>query len=452
MHELISRRELSWASRDNFDRWAQSRPTVPLITDDFVTCLRQGNWRRALYRFGITFANVMIYVAMFLVIVFGVSYAIPPGLPFSSIIVNHRDLPTYDFASFMASGQAAARGQNPFLVYPLTFMLQVDAHTWEAAPNLNPPLSVLAFQPVADFPLYTAFRAWHLLSFLLFLTSVTLLVRAFPGFVNFRRLLWVFALAGLWGTLQLGQIYIAILLALTAAFLFLHNRNQIVAGILIGLVVAIKPNFLVWPGLLLLGGYVTPAMVAGTTTLVLSAIPAVIYGPQVYLQWYQASAHVYWVQAESNASLISFAARLGVGPVGAMLSALLLVALAALVWRLRPGAEDLSGIAIVASLLTSPITWVGYTVLLLPVFFGRPWSLSWRIVAGLLIVPFPVVLIALGPLLGHEVGFGSYWMVCLVATLGLLVSDVCSRYPAIAPRPLQSGLAKQTKAVLRSPD
>jgi len=56
------------------------------------------------------------------------------------------------------------------------------------------------------------------------------------------------------------------------------------------------------------------------------------------------------------------------------------------VWR-RPGVLEVSAVAIIASLLAGPITWGGYTILLLPIFFAAGIRRTWP-AAILLSVPF----------------------------------------------------------------
>ena len=397
--------------------------------EDLIGCLRRGAWYVAFRRLGRAFFRVVLYTALAAVIAIGIFYAMPPGLPLAATVPNPHDLPLYDFSSWIASGQAAQVGSNPYLVYPLTYMVRTG-DTYVPAPNLNPPISVLAFQPFADAPPNLAFRLWHLVSFIVFLASVALLACAYPRFATRRRILWTFGFAGLWSTLELGQIYLPMLLALTGAWLLLRRHHQLAGGVLIGVVVAIKPNFLVWPALLFVGGYATAAIGAILCAALLSAWPAIVYGPQVYAQWLQVSTGFPGIVFAGNSSFISLAGRLGVYRVGIALSALLLVVVAALVWRHRPSVLALSSLAIVAALLTSPITWVGYTLFLMPILFSRPWTVPLRIVAASLIVPFPIVYLLFDGAFWRQVVFGSFWLWTLMLLLVVCVDEVRQIRPA----------------------
>ena len=74
-------------------------------------------------------------------------------------------------------------------------------------------------------------------------------------------------------------------LAGVSAWILLERKKEIWAGILIGLVVAMKPNFAVWPALLLLSGTYRPALASIATVAVVSAIPLAVFGPEIYRQW-----------------------------------------------------------------------------------------------------------------------------------------------------------------------
>lgn len=155
-----------------------------------------------------------------------------------------------------------------------------------------------------------------------------------------------------------------LLLLITAgAWVLLQRSRFLPAGVLIGLLVAIKPNFLVWPALLLLAGYWLPAVVAIAAALLVSLVPAILHGPGIYLDWY--TVHQTYYTSERigwpvNTSLIGLATRYDLPAMG-YVSAFLLLA--------------------------SPIAWVSYTVLLIPLFVRRRWSPLLVASAVLLAVP-----------------------------------------------------------------
>ena len=99
------------------------------------------------------------------------------------------------------------------------------------------------------------------------------------------RVLWAFYMTGIWNTLLMGQVYVLLLLLAVGAWLFMDKKQFIFAGFLIGILAAIKPNFLLWPGLLLFGGYWIPAITALFSFGLLFILPLFSFGSLVYIQW-----------------------------------------------------------------------------------------------------------------------------------------------------------------------
>jgi hypothetical protein len=324
-----------------------------------------------------------------------------------------------DYGSFVASGRAAAEGLDPYGIYPLTFHVVLPGfESWN--PNLNPPVSLPLFQLLDLLDPAVGFRVWWAVSLLCYAMAVLLLVRRHGGRRRALAAAWAFALAGFWDTLVLGQIYLPLVLAAAGAWLLLDAGRPGAAGLLIGLVVAVKPNFLAWPALLLLAGHRRPAVVALAAAALLSLAPAALYGPGVYARW------VDLVLSDrdravflTNVSLWGLAARAGLAPAGPILGAALLAALAAWAWRARPGALEASALGLLGALLAAPVAWVHYTLFLLPVLLVHRRSPLARAAAVGLVVPVPLVLRLLDDPAWVRVGVGSVynWAVlsCLVA-------------------------------------
>ena len=297
-----------------------------------------------------------------------------------------------DFGSFIASGQAAREGLNPYGIYPLTFHVVIgDKDGWN--PNLNPPVSALLFQAFGWTEPHRMFRFWYCITIALYGAAIFLLLRRYRRTPLATFALCAVAMAGLWETLILGQIYVPLVLATVGAWLLLEQRSTVAAGILIGVVVALKPNFAVWPALLFFSGRFRPALVSAATALFISAIPAVVFGPEIYRQWFEMlAAEKGRTEFLTNASIIGLADRAGLPLLGRAASVLLLGAAA--VWALtrRASVREISGVALVVSLLASPIAWVNYSLFLLPVLCWRWSSQLVRIAAAILLIPVPFVL------------------------------------------------------------
>ena len=327
-----------------------------------------------------------------------------------------------DYGSFVASGRAAAEGLNPYGIYPLTFHVELPGfESWN--PNLNPPVSLPLFELFDRTDPHHGFRLWWAFSAVCYGVTVALLVRRYGAGPHRLLALWALALAGFWDTLVLGQIYVPLVLATVGAWLALEDGRPMLAGVLIGVVVAVKPNFLVWPGLLFLAGHVRPAIATGVTAAALSALPLLRYGPEVYAQWVEliasdANRAVFL----TNASLSGLAQRLGSPGLGTVLSVGLLGALALWAWRRRPTPVQASAFALLGALLASPIAWVQYTMFLLPLFFAvRPWTLPMRLAAVLLTVPVPLVLDFLEAPAWQQITLGSvYGWAVMLCLLGLV--------------------------------
>ncbi|WP_410217217.1 glycosyltransferase family 87 protein [Paracoccus sp. (in: a-proteobacteria)] len=299
----------------------------------------------------------------------------------------------WDFGAFVASGRAAAEGLDPYGIYPLTpHVVLPGFESWN--PNLNPPISALLFQMFDLAEPAVSLRIWLWFSIACYAGTVLLLVRRYGRGVEGPFVaVWAFGLAGFWDTLFLGQIYLPLLLMAVGAWLLLERGELVWSGILIGLVVAMKPNFLVWPVLLFLSGHRQPALICVATAVAISLIPLVFMGPEVYQQWFSLVAsdgdRAFFL---TNASLSGLAARAGFPDVGTPLGAALLLGLAAWAFRQRPGIIAASGPALVASVLASPLGWIHYTLFLLPVLLHHWDRRGMWIVAGLLVVPVPFVI------------------------------------------------------------
>ncbi len=333
----------------------------------------------------------------------------------------------WDFGAFVASARAAAAGLDPYGVYPpLTpHVVFPGFEAWN--PNLNPPVSALLFQAFDIGEPGSAFWVWFWISAGCYVATVALLLwRYARGLRAVLLAAWMLGLAGFWDTLYLGQIYTPLLLLAVGAWLLLEKGQDVAAGILIGLVVAMKPNFLVWPVLLFLAGRHRPPVAAGATAAVVSLVPLAVFGPEVYRQWLTLVANdgerAFFL---TNASLSGFTARAGLDEAGLVLSVALLLALAAWAFRTRPGVMKASSVALVASVLASPLGWVHYTLFLLPVLLHH-WSrpMTWA-AAALLVIPVSTVLGRFGRPPIEQLTYGSVygWAVVLCLVVALLDAE-----------------------------
>jgi hypothetical protein len=332
------------------------------------------------------------------------------------VLPNHG---LWDFGSFVASARAAREGLNPYGVYPLTMHVVLPGFD-SYNPNLNPPISALLFRAFDVTDPQASLRVWWVISVACYVVTVLLLVARYRA----RRAVLIglpaLALAGFSDTLFLGQIYLPLVLAAVGAWLLLERGQGAFAGVLIGLVVAMKPNFLVWPVLLLLSRHYRPAFVAFGVAALVSAVPLLAMGPEVYRQWVELVASDRdRATFLTNASLTGLAARASVSVLGLAVSAALLMALAAWALVRRTDALRVSAFGLLASVFASPIGWIHYTLFLLPVFVRGWGSRSIRAVVLLLMVPVPFVVDQLGTSTLNQLTVGSVYgwalLLCLAA-------------------------------------
>ena len=279
-----------------------------------------------------------------------------------------------DFGSFMGAGQAGLAGENPYGIHPLTFHVVLPGFdVWN--PNLNPPVSVPFFGLLWRLGPEHAFVLWWSVSLLCFIAAVALLVRRYGRGPAWLLPLWAVALAGMWDTLTLGQIYLPLVLATVGSWLLLERGRHVAAGVLMGIVIAVKPNFAVWPVVLLLAGHARAPVTAAFTAALLSLVPIITHGPRIYRQWVDLIASDTGRAAFlTNASIPGLTLRLDADLVGIVLSIGLLGMLALWAVQQRPAPLRASALGILGGIAASPIAWVHYTLFLLPVFFSRRWT------------------------------------------------------------------------------
>jgi len=306
-----------------------------------------------------------------------------------------------DFGSFYASGLNIQNGENPYnpnseYIFEINFS-RVGAGG--KMMNLNPPISVLIFQWLPQFDPHQALIIWQIISVILYASAVFLLAGSYKQNLSPTKFIWVFTLAGFWHTLVLGQIYIFLLLFTVLGWVGLKKGRYILAGMAIGVVIAIKPNFIIWPLFLLVFGYYITFIASVLSGLIISLIPVVLHGTKIYVQWLEASTlQPRTLIMPGNNSILGLTTRFSDNlSVGIALSAIVVIILLILAMRKKSNdtesMERVSALGILASLLASPISWTGYTILLLPVFLSiKRWTVPVTVSAAILSIPFAIVL------------------------------------------------------------
>ena len=295
-----------------------------------------------------------------------------------------------------------------------------------AAPNLNSPISIYPFRLISGIDPSTAKLVLQISSLLLYAGIMLALLRANRQNVTPLIIIWTFAIAGLWHTIGLGQIYVLILAAVTGAWL-LQPRHPLIAGLLLGLVVAIKPAFLIWRVLLFLSGDRKISLSATATAAGFSLVPLLLEGPEIYRQWLSASSAFSGLEMPGNGSLIAMAGRLGLPWLGLVASGLLVAGLAVWAHLQHPTLRQISAAAILGALILEPITWAGYSLFALPVLLSRRWFAWEWAVALLLCVPVGLAFDYATLNQAANVLLGSLYGWALLIVFGLLGVDAIRR-------------------------
>jgi Glycosyltransferase family 87 len=302
-----------------------------------------------------------------------------------------------DFGSFIAAGQEAASGHNPYTEDSLLVYLIESENNAQPlpSPNLNPPLSILFFIPLSKLDPITAVSGWRIATALLFGMGVLILANSYPTSTNLTRIAWALSLAGFWHMIALGQIYAPLLILAIGVWIFTERGDHKLAGLALGAIIAIKPNFVFWLVLLGVTGYTAAALTAAIVALALSILPALIFGVEVYKQWLTALFNYpsRGLSIAGNTSFQSLTARFGSALPGTLISLLFIAGSLYFAHQHKFSLNRINTLGLVGSLLISPFSWVGYTILTLPIFFARSrWSWPYKLSAALLSFPYILIL------------------------------------------------------------
>ena len=292
------------------------------------------------------------------------------------------------FGSFWASGWAAAHHLDPYAVYPLTWIFHLDGHPGTVADlNLSPPAMLPIFEAMAWFSPAVAAKIWTLLSLGLFLGCGALLVQTYRGHIQHRQIVWFLLARAVFNTLWLGQDYSLFVALAVAAWLLLERDRQVAAGIFLGLLIAFKPNYALWPLLLVFCGKWRASAVAAGVAAGLCALPLALYGPGIYGEWMRAVAgDPHWF-FPNEVSIPGLSMRLGHPRIGEILAAALLVATCGVVVWKRPSLRVTSGAALGVAMLASPLAWYQYAMLLAGPLLRERWSVALSVMLLVLLLP-----------------------------------------------------------------
>jgi len=316
--------------------------------------------------------------------------------------------------------------------------------------NLNPPLLTALLAPFAWLDALAAYRVFAVFTLLLVAAAVFAVARELrlSRTATALALVAVLASSPLHGTLVLGQIYPLLLAGLVAGWIAERRGRPVLAAVLYGVTVALKPSLAPVLLLLVVQRRWVPlrAGVAAAAVATLSGV--LIAGPSSAIEWLKIAFTEPVPDTVDNASLPGLAVRFGVPSVFGMLAGAA-VLVGTLVWigrnrhRIDP-AGTAPWAVLAAGLLFSPIAWHNYLMLLFPGALALvPVGLGAITAAALAVAVIPVSWNADWPPDGvaADLGRSLYCAILIGYWAVLLSSSVRSAVEEPAAEPVSSDRA-----------
>jgi alpha-1,2-mannosyltransferase len=238
--------------------------------------------------------------------------------------------------------------------------------------NLNPPLLTVLLAPFAWLDALAAYRVWVVLCVVMVLGALLVVARELrlrPVAVVFVALA-VLASSPLHGTLVLGQIYPVLLVGLVAGWVAERRGRPVLAAVLFGITVSLKPSLA--PVLLLYAAQRrwAPLRAGVASAALASLVGGAVCGPASGLAWLRIAFGSPVPDTVDNASLPGLAVRLGLPPVLGLAAGVVVLGGTLVVLGRHRRLVDPAGTAVwavlAAGLLLSPIAWHNYLMLLWP--------------------------------------------------------------------------------------
>jgi hypothetical protein len=308
------------------------------------------------------------------------------------------------------------------------------------------------FSLLARFSIRGEVGWWTGISAVLFIVTAGTIIVAIKEQAQKRHVLWLLLSATVLDTLKLGQDYSLLFLLVTLVWLLTARGNGSVAAILIGVVIAMKPNLGLWPILLLVAGWRRQAVISSITAVALGTYPVFVYGPSIYSEWLRAGAiGPHWIYT-TDISFAGIFARMGARPLGIAVAVLCAVAIVYFVRRIQPSELHVAGIAICAGIMCSPLAWYLYAIFAAPFFvaLGR-WGRLETAAAVLLSYPpwFEGLVLGKSKLLLFFFGLPHYvglWLMLTIFLRAALRSRASVRHDWLADWPTKQTLDLESVA------
>ncbi|ASQ47161.1 glycosyltransferase family 87 protein [Legionella clemsonensis] len=293
-----------------------------------------------------------------------------------------------DFASFYSSAQMLITGNNPYQTLVAHYLPVVK----KLACNLNPPFVLMLFSPLAKLNYHSALAIWWIISLILSLIAARLVFKhAFS--VHFYQQNWpnlyllYLAFFGILMDRAITQLGALLVFCIILGYHFYSKKKDYLAGALWGFVIALK----FFPALLffyvcLQKRYQAFAIML-SVALLLSLLPLMVYGTQIYKDYLAMMPQVQWYGDNWNASVYGYLFRIFVDVHDKTQSRLYvsifygILFIVFFLWYLKKASNLLTpssdkqffALTLAMMLLLSPFGWLYYFSLLI-----FPLALTWE--------------------------------------------------------------------------
>lgn len=245
--------------------------------------------------------NLIIFTSIFLFI----------GIYFLVIkeVINPNKI--QDFTSFYAAILNLISHKNPYTIIVTNFLVMAE----KIPPNLNPPIVLFLFSPLAKFSYSTALLIWINLSFFLGLigAGIAFYYAAPNDFLKKNCLYFYLIYFACFSTiinLILMQFGTLLLFFMMLGYHFYLRNQDFLSGLTWGLIICFKlfPALLIF--FVLKQKRVKVFFFIVLTVFLASAIPYFFYGRLIYSQYLSLMSSVFWYGDNWNASLLGYIVRL----------------------------------------------------------------------------------------------------------------------------------------------
>jgi len=291
---------------------------------------------------------------------------------------------TQVFSSYWASGHALATGANPYDWLPETYSGYVDGKLVGDI-NLNPPLFLPVCQLFAQVPLMLGGFGFMVASALLYIALAWMLAQRTHAPAG--KLAWALLLPPMVDTVAMGQNYILLFVLALGAWRLNAIGRPVASAVVLGLLIAFKPNFALVLPALFLAGHRRPALIAGCAAAGASLLPVLLYGPGIYAQWLHALAEPPRLGRPMATALPILLRKFDQPLPGVILGAVVYLAALAWIWQRRPAFAPALAAGYALGLACAPLAWFNYALVLVPSLMERRWNLPLAAGALMLLVP-----------------------------------------------------------------